>query len=533
MRRSMVFLLLIGFLGVADSSGTDIYDFARRLGQGVNLGNALEAPREGAWGITLQSSDFQVIADGGFDSVRVPIRWSNHASLDSTNGVYEVDAAFFKRIDWVVDEAEQRDLAVVLNVHHYNDLTDEPTSFHRDRFLSLWDQIAQRYRTASETVYFELLNEPHDPMRDGDWNALLSDTLTVVRRTNPNRPVVIGGTGWNSVTKLDALKLPADDRNIIGTFHYYSPFEFTHQGAEWVEGSDAWLGVTWAGLENERDQVTADFDKAVQWATENDRPVYLGEFGAYSKGDTESRSAWTSFVAAEAEARGIPWAYWEYGAGFGVYDRDEDQWISETYDALSIDATLPLLEVSVACDFDGAGGCDATDLDLLTGLGDLSAGILLVAGSNERFDINQDGRINTLDVDRWLENAAIRNGFAESYQRGDANLDGFIDGSDFNRWSVNNFTLGRTWSEGDFDSDGDVDIVDFFTWNRNKFNSIPPASFVPEPSGFFPFLFCGFLPLAKDPEANERKKPGCISRASRQCRRSGERSTGVDHFASL
>ena len=33
----------------------DTFDYNRRLGQAVNLGNALEAPHEGDWGLTLKS----------------------------------------------------------------------------------------------------------------------------------------------------------------------------------------------------------------------------------------------------------------------------------------------------------------------------------------------------------------------------------------------------------------------------------------------------------------------------------------------
>ena len=43
-----------------------------------------------------------------------------------------------------------------------------------------------------------------------------------------------------------------------------------------------------------------DLDKAIAWAVKHRRPIYLGEFGAYSKADMESRARWTRFVADEA-----------------------------------------------------------------------------------------------------------------------------------------------------------------------------------------------------------------------------------------
>jgi hypothetical protein len=59
----------------------DAFEQNVHLGRGVNLGNALEAPKEGEWGVTLREEYFHLIAEAGFDSVRIPIRWSAHAAL--------------------------------------------------------------------------------------------------------------------------------------------------------------------------------------------------------------------------------------------------------------------------------------------------------------------------------------------------------------------------------------------------------------------------------------------------------------------
>lgn len=64
------------------------------------------------------------------------------------------------------------------------------------------------------------------------------------------------------------------------------------------------------------------------------RPLYLGEFGAYEKADLDSRVRWTNFVARESEKRNIPWAYWEFNSGFGVYDDFKKEWKVELLQAL-------------------------------------------------------------------------------------------------------------------------------------------------------------------------------------------------------
>ena len=131
---------------------------------------------------------------------------------------------------------------------------------------------------------------------------------------------------WNSLDALSRLELPEDDCHIIVTFHYYDPFQFTHQGAEWVDNSNPWLGTTWRGSPNEKRVIALDFDLAAAWAEKNKRPLFLGEFGAYSKADIDSRARWTDFVARTAEERGMSWAYWEFGAGFGAFDRTLRRW---------------------------------------------------------------------------------------------------------------------------------------------------------------------------------------------------------------
>lgn len=298
--------------------------------RGVSLGNALEAPYEGAWGVILREEYFRLIREVGFDTVRIPIRWSAHAEATPP---YAIEERFFRRVDWAIDQALRHGLTAIINVHHYDELMADPEG-HRERFLALWDQIARRYADRPGTLLFELLNEPHDRLTAPLWNQLLAQALRVVRQTNPTRWVVIGPADWNHVRSLPTLELPKDDAYILVTFHYYEPFPFTHQGAAWVPGSMAWLGTKWEGREEEKQAIKRDLDFAVLWAQQHDRPLFLGEFGAYSRADLASRARWTEFVARQAEARGIPWCYWEFCSGFGIYDPRAQRWREELLRAL-------------------------------------------------------------------------------------------------------------------------------------------------------------------------------------------------------
>jgi endoglucanase len=314
----------------------DAFAMNTRIGQAVNFGNALEAPAEGEWGVVLREEYFQLVADAGFDAIRLPVRWNTHALEESP---YTIFPSFFERVDWAVENALSRGLVVILDFHHFTDYMD-CASCERSRFLMLWEQIADHYRDYPPELLFELLNEPTDAVPAGEWNTALASALGVIRASHPSRTVIVGPVNWNGVWALESLELPEEDRNLIATFHYYNPFEFTHQGAEWAEGSDAWLGTTWTGTAAEEKAVRDDFQIAADWGSSHDRPILLGEFGAYQRADMASRARWIAFVAREAEALSFSWAYWEFCSGFGVYDPAANQWREPLLRALLPDSPL-------------------------------------------------------------------------------------------------------------------------------------------------------------------------------------------------
>lgn len=304
---------------------------AKKIGRSINLGNALEAPNEGEWGVTLKPEYFAAIKKAGFDSVRLPVKWSNHAAKEAP---YTIDKQFGERVDWAIEQAFKNNLTIIVNVHHYDEMNREPAA-HAERLAGLWTQIAERYQKQPDSVYFELLNEPHGELTDERWNELFPKLLAIVRKSNPTRPVVIGPGGWNSLGHLDKLKLPEDDRNLIATFHYYSPFEFTHQGAHWQAGADKWVGRKW-GTPEELASLEKDFAQAAEWSKKHNRPLFLGEFGAFSAAELAQRVAWTRAIVEAAEKNKLPWCYWEFCSGFGAYDPAKDQWHQELLGALIV-----------------------------------------------------------------------------------------------------------------------------------------------------------------------------------------------------
>ncbi len=92
-------------------------------------------------------------------------------------------------------------------------------------------------------------------------------------------------------------------------------------------------GETWEVVPNVSHLRIAVDDRQA-WARQYNRPLYLGEFGAYDKGDMASRVRWTSFVTRSAEKLGWSWAYWQFDGDFIVYDMKEQKWVEPLRDAL-------------------------------------------------------------------------------------------------------------------------------------------------------------------------------------------------------
>ncbi len=307
----------------------DVFAQNRRLGRGVNI-----IGYDPGWSEPdkhrMQEEHFRLIKEAGFAHVRVPLHPFEH--MADADQDYRIEPKWFVMLDWVLEQALANGLLVILDCHEYNSMARDPEGL-KPKWLAFWRQMAPRYAGAPDTVLFELLNEPYRDLTPELWNAFLVEALALVRESNPNRTVIIGPGEWNNIGKLAELVLPAGDRNIIATVHYYEPFTFTHQGAAF-EGREDDVGYEWRGTESEQAAIKADFLTAAQWAKENERPILLGEFGAYDAADMDSRARWTSFVVRLAESHGWSWSYWQFDSDFIVYDIDADKWVEPIRDAL-------------------------------------------------------------------------------------------------------------------------------------------------------------------------------------------------------
>lgn len=299
--------------------------------KGVNLAHTLEAPHEGDWGVVLREEYFDAIKRAGFNMTRIPAAFSAHADVDAP---FAVSDAFLARVDEVLRWAADRRLAVVLSFHSYEDLYREPEA-HGERFIAIWKHVTERFASRYPDCFFELLNEPHGNMTAPAWNVLLAKAVELIGQIDPERALILGGIDYSDSRALDELVLPAGEKNLVATFHYYRPYEFTHQGAEWADGSDKWLGMGWSGGAEEIEAMKKDFAKASDWSEKTGIPVFLGEFGCIATADPASRVRWATAARQEAESRGFGWAWWDFCANFGIYDKENHEFDQEMLDALT------------------------------------------------------------------------------------------------------------------------------------------------------------------------------------------------------
>ncbi len=247
----------------------------------------------------------------GFDHVRVPIGWHQYAGPAPE---FKLAPEIFSLVDFVVTNALKNDLAVMINIHHFNALDQNPTNATAENFWQSGSKLPAHYAKFPPQLAFELDNEPHENATTALMNPIYALTIAEIRRTNPERTILVEPGGWGGIGELKNLVLPPDD-NVMVSVHCYDPFYFTHQGATWTSGQTPVTGIIFPGppaqplvpdpklqLKNYQldwfekyNTLPADKNPSSPlaftgklkyiraWSDYYGRPVHLGEFGAYTK----------------------------------------------------------------------------------------------------------------------------------------------------------------------------------------------------------------------------------------------------------
>jgi endoglucanase len=287
---------------------------------GWNLGNTLDAvPTEGSWNNPpVVASTFDDVKKAGFHSVRIPVTWDSHIGVAPD---YTVDPVWMARVEEVVNFALDRDLYVMINMHHdswlwVNKMGTDPT-LTEDKFDKVWAQIAARFKNASSKLLFETINEPYGMTAD-QMNALNNDVVRITRASggaNARRMVVVG---WTTET---GFVMP-NDPNTILTFHYYSPWDFV---ADW------WGHTTW-GTDADKQAMVAEVKRIHDTYQV---PTIIGEYGLYSQVYRPSQWVWLDELNKAALKYDMATMWWDNG---GALNRAAHTWTDPVQPSIIVHA---------------------------------------------------------------------------------------------------------------------------------------------------------------------------------------------------
>jgi endoglucanase len=357
--RCLLALLVISLPAAAQDRAADLktaFARAQHLRHGINASEWFaQSPQDYSATRTnryTDDADIALMAKLGFDNVRLSI---DAAPLEKGPlGPDGLNADFLGRLDHAVDTMLADGLAVQIDIHPESEYKTRvrETGEGVERFVMLWRKLAAHYATRDpEEVFFEIMNEPEvrDPYR---WTGIQARAAEAIREVAPRNTIIATGPNWSGIADL-LTQQPLPDGNVIYTFHFYEPHEFTHQGAGW--GSPWWIythGIPYPATESsmqdilkqvpdapnryalehywldhwDAHRIKLQIDAAAAWGHEHNAPLICNEFGVFRRvTDAQSRMNWIHDVRAALEADGIGWTMWDYRGGFGVVWKEDGQ----------------------------------------------------------------------------------------------------------------------------------------------------------------------------------------------------------------
>lgn len=321
----------------------------------------------------IKEADIEYISKLGFDHVRIPVDEIELWDEDG-NKVKEAFSYLHACLGW----CEKYDLNAIVDLHtirshHFN---AENEGGHntlwteikaQDQFVDLWVQLSAELKDYPvNKVAYELMNEAVAPDHE-DWNKLINRGIQTIRENEPKRVIVVGSNMWQVAPNLKYLRLPEGDKNIILSFHTYSPLALTHYKAGWTPGRDyngpvhypgqiitdaeyeEYVDTTNTALVNmfvdvrevyNKERLLAVFSEGVEYAKSKNLQLYCGEFGCLPTIDRKDRLAFYNDQIQAFEEQNIAWCNWEYKGDFGIYFWDSKNIKSKEPDTELIDILL-------------------------------------------------------------------------------------------------------------------------------------------------------------------------------------------------
>lgn len=356
-------------------NGTTAAEVGRSLGAGWNLGNQLDAFKDGvadetSWGNGLATQAlFDSLKVKGFSTVRIPVTWLGHIGEAPE---YQLDTVRLNRVREVVGMAENAGLNVVLNIHHdgadsrhwldikgaaLDSLKNEEV---KAEVAAVWSQIAEALKDKGDFLVFEAFNEIHDGgwgwganRTDGgkqyaalnSWNQTFVDAVRATGGNNSTRWLSVPSYVTNIDLALgDFTLIPKDDANkVMLAVHFYDPndFSLTAKVSDWGHTGDPALKASQQNQDEE--YVVSQFRKLNDKYVSKGIPVYVGEWGCAGQ-ETERgkafRNYYLEYVNKAAREAGLGTMYWDNGYigygndKFGLFNHSTGEYTEENEKAI-------------------------------------------------------------------------------------------------------------------------------------------------------------------------------------------------------
>lgn len=318
--------------------------------RGFNLLEKFDANHDRAF----NEADFALIAEWGFDFVRLPMSYLCWTGPTDWLNFREEP---LRQIDQAIEFGKQYGIQVNLNLHRAPGYCVNPPKEPRDLWIDEnaleacsmhWAHFARRYQgIPNSRLSFDLLNEPSDIPEDR-YVHVVTALVKAIRAEDPNRLIIVDGLKWGNepVVALAELGIAQSTRG-------YAPSRVSHYQASWVQGSDQWPAPTWpldiihtdhSGKEHrehwDKQELRARQIEPWQKLQARGVGVHVGEWGAFNRTPHQVVLAWMKDYLDLWKEVGWGWALWNLRGGFGVLDSGRTDVEYETFRGHHLDRRM-------------------------------------------------------------------------------------------------------------------------------------------------------------------------------------------------
>ncbi len=254
------------------------------------------------------------------------------------NGDHTTEAGFreiirrnLERLDRTIPLARKYGVKLLIDMHvgpgtSLNALLSNQLSWDpkmQQLLTDIWREIAAKYKDEPAIWGYDLLNEPREEnyvySPDGglDWNRLAEKIGKAIREVDPEKPIIVESAGWGSPAAFEYLQ-PINVPNVVYSFHFYTPGEYTHQGVHNRPSNIVYPGVI-GKKEYNRDELEKIMQPVIDFQKKYNVPIYVGEFGVARWAPNSQQ--WLDDVISIFEKYGWDWTYHAF--------REYDGWDAE------------------------------------------------------------------------------------------------------------------------------------------------------------------------------------------------------------